>query len=128
MTDITEQALWQALHSVIDPDFGENIVDLGLVCAVQTASRGGAKIDIITMTPYSAHAGTLAEEVRRAVHDAGLSRVTVRLVDEPAWTPYRMAASLRALLGLPDLEPEPPGQIAPAASWRGRLRRRLADF
>lgn len=126
MADTTEQALWQALRTVIEPDLGENIVDLGLVQAVNAGPQGVAQIDITMTTQYSSYADEVAEAVRRAAGRAGATRAEVRLVSEPAWTPYCMTEPLRALLGLPDGEPKPPAQAAELTSWRSRLRRLLA--
>lgn len=125
MADTTEQAVWQALRNVIEPDLGENIVDLGLVVAVRASSQGDVRIDITMTTRYSPHADVIVEAVKRAAQRAGAGRVEVRQVYQPAWTPYHMAEPLRALLGLPDREPAAPGQAAETRSWRSRLRRRL---
>ncbi len=122
MTDQVEQQLWQALRDVIEPDLGENIVDLGLVRSMRVGDNGAVAIDIIMTTSYSPHAVTLADDVRRAALRAGAARAEVRLVSEPAWTPYQMAESLRVLLGLPDSEPQ---LTKTATSWRDKVRRRL---
>ncbi len=126
MQETTEQAVLQALRDVIEPDFGESIVDLGLVRPCASESPDITQIDITLTTQYSPHAEALATAVRRAASHAGLPGAEVQLVFEPAWTPYQMAEPLRALLGLPDSEPQPPAQVLESASWRSRLRRRLA--
>lgn len=126
MQETTEQVVWQALRAVIEPDLGENIVDLGLVQSVRSASQGVVQIDITMTTPYSSHADAVADEVRRAADRAGTPRAEVRLMTEPTWTPYRMAEPLRVLLGLPANEPQPPAQVVENASWRSRLRAWLA--
>ncbi|MCB0244172.1 MAG: metal-sulfur cluster assembly factor [Anaerolineae bacterium] len=125
MQDSVEQAMWQALRDVIEPDLGESIVDLGLVRAVCAESPDITQIDITLTTPYSPHGEALTAAVRRAVSHAGLPGVEVQLVFEPAWTPYQMAEPLRALLGLPASEPQAPAQVAEPTSWRSRLRRRF---
>ena len=62
MQETTEQAVWQALRDVIEPDLGENIVDLGLVQAVRAGSQGVTQIDITITTQYSPHTDAVAED------------------------------------------------------------------
>ncbi|MEZ4767736.1 MAG: metal-sulfur cluster assembly factor [Caldilineales bacterium] len=124
MSDQTEQRLWQALRKVIEPDLGENIVDLGLVRSVRVRDDARATIDITTTTRYSPFADQAADEIRRAAASVGVSQIDVRLTAEPAWTPYHMAEHLRTLLGLPDSEPALPATAATDA-WRDRIRRWL---
>lgn len=123
MQEITEQAVWQAMRDVIEPDLGENLVDLGLVRSMRVGDNAAVSIDISMTSQYSPHAGALADAVRRAARRAGASRADVRLLTEPAWTPYQMAQPLRTLLGLPDSEPQLP---MTTTSWRDKVRRRLS--
>ena len=125
MSDQIEQRLWRVLRDVIEPDLGENIVDLGLVRSIRVGSDADAKIDITMTTRYSPHADAIVTEVERAALHADVAGAVVRVMADPDWTPYRMAEPLRVLLGLPASEPEPPVLPAPS-SWRDRIRRRLS--
>lgn len=89
----------EALREVVDPEIGLNVVDLGLVYAVDI--DGGRVCVDLTMTtpacPLSEQIVRDAEERIRGVD--GVEAVEVRLVWEPAWGPERMSASARATLG-----------------------------
>jgi metal-sulfur cluster biosynthetic enzyme len=116
-----EDRLWRALGEVVDPDLGESIVDLGLVRAIQVGDTG-VRVELTMTTPYATGKTAIIDGVRRAALAAGAPHVDVELTWEPQWTPYQMAAPLRAALGLPDVEPAPP---AAQPAWRDRLARRL---
>ncbi|MDO8358744.1 MAG: metal-sulfur cluster assembly factor [Devosia sp.] len=75
------------LRSVLDPEIGINIVDLGLV---RSASRSAGAVDVrLTLTSRACPLGDLVvEEVREAVASRfpSASRVNVELVWAPRWT------------------------------------------
>jgi metal-sulfur cluster biosynthetic enzyme len=92
--------LLAALKSVIDPEMGMNIVDLGLVYAV---SHRPQEV-IVTMTMTSA-ACPVADVIMAEVENE-LDRVlpasceiTIDLVWDPAWAPDRMSARARQAFG-----------------------------
>jgi metal-sulfur cluster biosynthetic enzyme len=93
-------AVYEALHGVIDPEVGINIVDLGLVYAVNCSTDGVE----VTMTltspacPMGSHLADESREVIRSVVPAGVV-VDVRLAWEPAWTPDMMSDEAKRLLG-----------------------------
>ncbi|MEO5373281.1 MAG: metal-sulfur cluster assembly factor [Alphaproteobacteria bacterium] len=100
---MTEQRVLEALRTVMDPEMGINIVDLGLVYGVDAAG-GGIRIDL-TMTTAACPLGSfLAESAAAAVRDAcpGVESVTVDLVWDPPWTPERMSDAARHQLGWSD--------------------------
>lgn len=85
------EAIWDALEDVIDPELGTNIVDLGLVYDISVDEAG--KVDIrMTLTVQEC---PMADEIVRrteaaATAVAGVHGVDVELVWEPKWTPARM--------------------------------------
>lgn len=88
-----------ALRDVIDPELGLNVVDLGLVYGVEV---DGENVRVrLTMTtpacPLGDHIVREAEERLRAL--AGVGDVHVELVWEPPWTPDRMSAEAKTMLG-----------------------------
>ena len=95
-----ESEVEQALRSVEDPEAGMNIVDLGLVYAIEA---GPDKVRIaMTMTspacPASAYLVDEAAAAIRAVAPEALD-VQVELVWDPPWTPERMSEAAQKRFG-----------------------------
>jgi len=97
---VSAEAVRAALREVVDPEVGVNVVDLGLVYGIVV---DGTAITVdLAMTsaacPLSSHLQGEAEAtIRRALPVA--TRVQVKLVEEPPWTPARMNDAARAALG-----------------------------
>ncbi len=101
MTDVAPDtaAVWQALGTILDPEFGISIVDLGLIYSVE-CTDGNVSVVMTLTTPTCPsgawiHNGT-EEAVRRL---AGVKNVKVELVFDPAWTPTMLSATAQQLLG-----------------------------
>jgi metal-sulfur cluster biosynthetic enzyme len=92
-------AVWQALASIPDPEFGINIVDLGLIYSVECA--GGEVHVIMTLTtPTCPSGGWIHEGVRTALSQLpGATSVNVELVFEPRWNTEMLSAEARRQLG-----------------------------
>ena len=98
---IDRQGVLTALQTVIDPEMGINIVDLGLIYAIQV---GEQRIDVeFTLTYPGCPIGPeLQEEIVRTVSDAAeTDQVSARIVWEPLWGPERMSEEARLTLGYP---------------------------
>ncbi|MFO0987102.1 MAG: metal-sulfur cluster assembly factor [Alphaproteobacteria bacterium] len=98
MSDLVDRAR-DALKSVVDPEAGLNIVDLGLVYDV--AIENGRLVALITFTTEACPVGPrLAAEAERALAAvAGAAPVEIRVTFDPPWTPERITPDGRALLG-----------------------------
>jgi metal-sulfur cluster biosynthetic enzyme len=95
-----EDAVREALRQVDDPEAGMNIVDLGLVYAIEIAPEAG-RVDVTMTTAACPLADTIIDEARKAVAEvvpAGTS-VDVRLVWDPPWTPERMSGLAKERFG-----------------------------
>lgn len=105
MTDDDKNSLFvagirQALTMVIDPELGENVVDLGLIYAIEVED-GVVHIDMTTTTRGCPATAYLKEAVAAAAWALpGIHYVEVRLTYEPAWRPELMNDNARAHLGL----------------------------
>ncbi len=90
-----------ALKTVIDPELGINIVDLGLV---YHAARNAHGIDIaLTMTTPACPLGEMmTEEIKLVLRDRfpDTPDVRVELVWDPPWSPELMSEESRRQLGL----------------------------
>lgn len=98
--ETTHGQVLDALRTVIDPELGMNVVDLGLVYRVDV---DGSTVHVaMTMTsptcPLGESMAAQAEAaIRRAMPD--LASVRVDLVWEPPWDPSHMSASAKERLG-----------------------------
>ena len=97
---ITETAIREALRQVIDPELGINIVDLGLVYAVEI---DGTRVRVVmTMTSPACPLGDYLKDlvdstVKWRVRD--VEDVEIVLVWEPPWTPAMMSDHARDRFG-----------------------------
>ena len=112
---MTEEIVREALKDCYDPEVPCNIVDLGLVYTVAVEVDGEApgagipgvpakhKVGIgLTLTSKGcpAHTQIIAQIEGRLSAFQEISRTDVELVWEPAWTPARISAEGRKLLGI----------------------------
>jgi len=98
--NVSEADILDSLATVIDPELGMNIVDLGLVYGVQL-EHGAAAISMTMTTPACPIASHLVDEVKSTLRSRfqGLQVIDVQLVWEPVWTPLMMSWKARAQLG-----------------------------
>ena len=98
-----ESAIWDALRTVVDPEVGENIVDLGLVYRVETRP-GAVAVEMTMTTPACPLHDYLTEQVEQAIRGdmPDVRTVAVHLVWDPPWGPERMSRVARQELGWPD--------------------------
>jgi len=89
----------EALRTVVDPELGFNIVDLGLVYTIDL-DGGDVLVEMTLTSPGCPSAGQLIGQADAAVRDLeGVDKVSVELVWEPYWSPERVDPKLRAYLG-----------------------------
>jgi len=98
--NIDEQRIYSALQSVIDPEIGENLIELGLIYGIQIQDN----IAKVTFTMTS-QACPMSEMVIENIHDAVNQTLAdnmvleLDLVWEPAWEPDMMSAQAKQRLG-----------------------------
>ena len=101
MTDplLDNATVWRALESIPDPEFGINIVDLGLIYSVE-CSDGNVKVIMTLTTPTCPSGGWIHEGVQTALrHLPGAKNVQVDLVFEPPWNTAMLTDAARRQLG-----------------------------
>ncbi len=81
----SEEQVREALRSVIDPEAGMNIVDLGLIYRID-AMTDRVAIEMTMTTPACPVGPMLVDQVRDAVRAiAPNAEIAVELVWEPPW-------------------------------------------
>lgn len=89
------QAVREALHLVIDPEIGRNIVDLGLVYDVAVEDGGLVYVTMTTTTKGCPASGYLKDAVQTCAWNVpGVEYAEVRLTYEPPWSPEMMAETI----------------------------------
>ncbi len=92
-------AIWQALAAIPDPEFGINIVDLGLIYSVE-CTDGVARVVMTLTTPTCPSGSGIYEGVRRALADLpGIRQAEVEVVFDPPWNPEMLSEHAREELG-----------------------------
>jgi len=95
-----DDAVREALRLVDDPEAGMNIVELGLVYGIEVTADA-VLIDLTMTTAACPMAEMIMDQARAAVAaivPAG-TRVDVRLVWDPPWTPDKMTGIAREHFG-----------------------------
>lgn len=98
--DIKEQIL-MALETVIDPELGIDIVNLGLIYEVELEDNGDTVIKMTLTTMGCPLADVLTEQIHEALKEVPeVAKVEVKLVWYPAWTTDKMSRYARIALGI----------------------------
>ncbi len=84
-----EDELMEALRSVIDPEIGLNIVELGLIRDMAFDDAGKANVTMILTTPFCPYGPQIIEQVRVVIHSATGQPGTVEIGTE-LWDPSMM--------------------------------------
>lgn len=101
MAQDLDSRVLDVLRSVMDPELGVNIVDLGLVYGAAVTPVGDLLVEMTMTTPVC----PLSHYLRRQVHQAlsrafpEMERIKVQLVWDPPWHPSMMSAEARRQLG-----------------------------
>jgi metal-sulfur cluster biosynthetic enzyme len=97
--DEAAAAVEQALRTVIDPELGENVVDLGLIYDI-AVEDGVARVEMTTTTRGCPATAFLKDAVQAAAWAvSGIHYAEVKLTYEPQWSPAMMSAAARQSLG-----------------------------
>jgi metal-sulfur cluster biosynthetic enzyme len=101
---IAEDTIREALKQVVDPELFINVIDLGLVYAVNSVENGD-KTDVtieMTLTSPACPAGPQLIQQSKDVLSRlpGAGQVEVKLVMTPPWSPDRMTEAARDQLGI----------------------------
>ncbi|MGA7990030.1 MAG: iron-sulfur cluster assembly protein [Thermoanaerobaculia bacterium] len=102
---VREEALWDQLKTVYDPEIPVNIVDLGLVydLRVLAGARGGTRVEVkMTLTAPGCGMGPAiaADAQSRIARVPGVGEAEVQLVWDPPWSAEMMTPEGKRILGI----------------------------
>jgi metal-sulfur cluster biosynthetic enzyme len=98
-TPLDTTAVWEILRSIPDPEFGVNIVDLGLIYSVKCTDDLIEVVMTLT-TPSCPSGGWIYEGTKEALARLpGAKTVNVSMVFEPQWTPEMLSETAQRQLG-----------------------------
>jgi len=100
MCNVTKQDVYDALSTIIDPEVGFNLVEMGLIYDAEISDNCDVKV---TMT-LSTKACPMHQMIVQWVEDApkrieGVENVEVNLVWEPEWNISMAADNVKQALG-----------------------------
>lgn len=94
----SEDRIIESLRTVIDPDLGVNIVDLGFVRDVQVNGRR-ASLDVTLTNPFCPLTTVIEDQMRNALVGEGvLEDFEVSWVFDPPWCPDQVSEEGRKQL------------------------------
>ena len=100
MEKLTEEVCYKAISTVIDPEVGFNVVELGLIYDLKVDDENNVKIVMTLSTP----ACPLHEQMRQWVQDSverleGVKSVELELTFDPPWNPTMANDDVKQKLG-----------------------------
>lgn len=89
-----------ALQTVVDPELGIDLVNLGLIYGVEMTTNGLVTVKMTLTTMGCPITDVLQQMINSAVLKVpAVEQVKIDLVWEPAWTPQRMSRFAKIALG-----------------------------
>jgi metal-sulfur cluster biosynthetic enzyme len=97
---ISEEKVWEALATVMDPEIPFSVVDLGLVYGVEVIPPGKVRVQLTLTTRGCPLVRRISEDARAAIQSAtGAEDVTAEIVWDPPWNPEMASTMVRAHFG-----------------------------
>lgn len=91
----------EALETVIDPELGIDLINLGLIYGVDLDENGHCDVEMTLTTMGCPLTDILDEDIHRALLGIdGIKSVEIHLVWYPAWGPERMSRYAKMALGI----------------------------
>lgn len=93
MTELQEDVVRENLRTVVDPELGVSIVDLGLVYDIEVAEDNNVKVEMTLTSPACPVGAVIQAQAHAAVKKLPwVKDVNVKLVWSPRWDPRLMAS------------------------------------
>jgi metal-sulfur cluster biosynthetic enzyme len=101
MNEELKESIMGALELVIDPELGIDIVNLGLIYDLKMDEEGNLSIDMTLTAMGCPLAGTIVDQVKRALADIPEVKDTeVNIVWNPPWNKDMMSRYAKIALGI----------------------------
>lgn len=97
MSEVLDTDVIEALHDVIDPELGINVVDLGLLYGVNIDESGTAILDM-TLTSAACPLTDVIEDQTRAALTGLVKDFRINWVWMPPWGPDKITDDGREML------------------------------
>lgn len=95
----TDSQIFEKLRTCIDPELGINIVDLGLIYAIDVEGTSVKVIMTLTTPGCPLDAYFVRDITSKVKTIEGVKDVVVELTFEPPWSPQKMSQESKDLLG-----------------------------
>jgi len=97
---ITKEQVLDRLKTVVDPEIGINVVDLGLIYKIDIKSDV-VNIDMTLTVPGCPLMTMIAQSVKQQVEIIdGVKKVNVNIVWEPKWNPSMASDEVKKRFGI----------------------------
>lgn len=97
---VSEEKVWEALATVMDPEVPFSVVDLGLVYGVEVTPPGKVRVQLTLTTRGCPLVRRISEEARAAIEaSTGAPDVTVEIIWDPPWSPAMASKAVREHFG-----------------------------
>ena len=97
----TEVEIYDALKTVIDPEIGINIIDLGLVYKIECNEEKGIQLDVTLSTKGCPMADIILDDIRNTLKEKFPDKkLDIQLVWEPAWSSDFVTPDGKKALGM----------------------------
>ncbi len=96
----TEQDIYDAISTVIDPEVGFNLVEMGLIYGVELKEDDNVQVTMTLSTPSCPLHEMMLNWTKEAVLKVdGVKTVEVNLTFDPPWTPNMANDDVKKKLG-----------------------------
>lgn len=98
---VIKKVVMDQLRTVIDPELGIDLVNLGLIYGVSVDEQGKCVVTMTLTTMGCPISDVLYSMIKKAVLAAdGINECEINLVWEPVWTPDKMSRFAKMALGV----------------------------
>ena len=97
---VTEDAVFEAIKEIIDPEVGINIVDMGLIYGVDVEADT-VNVTMTLTSPGCPAGGQIVNGTQHVTQQLeGVEEVNINVVWTPRWTPEMMTEEAKDELGI----------------------------